>query len=202
MAFLIDQAYLPAILTVGPMTDDQFQAFCSEHPDLSFEMTADGQLVVMPQTFTLTGARNNEIAVQLGSWARRDGRGVAFDSSTGFVIPNGARRSPDAAWVLKERIATVKAENFNGYWRLCPDFVIELRSQSDRPPVLKEKMREWIANGAQLGWLIDPEDRTVGVYRGDGEPDVLMNVREVIGDGPVAGFVLDLVRVWDPLGLV
>ena len=199
MAFLIDQAYLPALLTVGPMTDLEFANFCAEHPDLSFEMTADGQLLVMPQTHTLTGARNAEIAFQLGTWVRKDRRGMDFDSSTGFVLPNGARRSPDAAWVLKQRMKDLSADSLNAFWRLCPDFVIELRSQSDRLPALRDKMNEYLANGAQLGWLIDPDTRTIEVYRPGLAPEILTNPLAVAGEGPIQGFVLDLPPVWDPL---
>ena len=199
MAFLIDQAYLPALLTVGPMTDLEFANFCAEHPDLSFEMTADGQLLVMPQTHTLTGARNAEIAFQLGTWVRKDRRGMDFDSSTGFVLPNGARRSPDAAGILKQRMKDLSADSLNAFWRLCPDFVIELRSQSDRLPALRDKMNEYLANGAQLGWLIDPDTRTIEVYRPGLAPEILTNPAAVAGEGPIQGFLLDLPPVWDPL---
>lgn len=199
MGLLIDQAYLPATLTATPMTDDEFLEFCNEHPDLSFETTAEGELLVMPRSFTLTGARNHEIGLQLGLWTRSDRRGMAFDSSTGFVTPDGARRSPDAAWIQKSRIAAIDPGSYGKFWRLCPDFVVELRSESDRLPRLRKKMREWIANGAVLAWLLDPETRTVEVYRsGREEPEVLSDPATVAGEGPVDGFVLDLAPVWDP----
>lgn len=200
MPFLLDEAFLPAVLTVRPMTDEEFASFCAEHPDLSFEMTADGELVVMPPTFSLTGARNSEIAVQLGTWSRRDKRGVSFDSSAGWVLPNGARRSPDAGWVLRSRIAELGQNKRGGYWHLCPDFVIELKSESDRLRTLRKKMKEWIANGARLGWLIDPETRVVEIYRPGVEPQTLAAPAVLHGEGPVEGFVLDLAPVWDPLG--
>jgi len=152
----------------------------------------------MPLTFTATGARNHEIAVQLGVWARADGSGTGFDSSTGWTLPNSARRAPDAAWVFKPRIRALDPVASAGFWRLCPDFVIELRSQPDRIRTLRDKMDEWIANGAQLGWLIDPETRTVEIYRPGVAPEVLVNPDEVRGEGPVEGFVLELGRVWDP----
>ncbi|MBM3737367.1 MAG: Uma2 family endonuclease [Acidobacteria bacterium] len=183
------------------MTDEEFLAFCNQHPDLSFETTAGGELLAMPQPYTLTGARNSEIVFQLQGWARRDRRGVVFDSSTGFVTPDGARKSPDAAWVLKTRIAGLDPSSYLKFWRLCPDFVIELKSESDRLTQLRKKMREWIANGAGLAWLIDPASRTVEVYRsGTAEPTILTNPPAVSGDGPLAGFVLDLAPVWDPVG--
>jgi len=199
MAFLVDEAYLPAILTVGPMTDEAFAQLCAEHPDLELELSANGELIIMPQTYTLTGARNNQISRQLGNWAQQDKRGVAFDSSTGWLLPNTARRSPDAAWILKQRIKDLDPAAFSQYWPVCPNFVIELRSQSDRIRTLREKMNEWLANGAQLGWLIDPDARTVEIYRPGFEAETRGGVSSVAGEGPVAGFVLDLVPVWDPL---
>ena len=199
MAFLIDEAYLPATLTVPPMSDQQFAEFCAEHPDLFFEMTAEGELLVMPPTFSFTGTQNTEIIGQLRDWARRDSRGVVSDSSTGFALPNGARRSPDAAWTLKSEVAKLSPESQSGFWHLCPAFVIELRSKSDRWRTVREKMREYIANGARLGWLIDPDTRSVEIYRPDREPEVLTAVEWVPGEGPVEGFVLHLASVWDPL---
>jgi Uma2 family endonuclease len=199
MAFQIDEAHLPAMLTVGPMTDEAFAQLCAEHPDLNLEMTAHGELIVMPLTYTLTGARNGEIMGQLRNWARQDKRGVAFDSSTGWLLPSTARRSADAAWIFKHRIKDIDPAAFSRFWPVCPDFVIELRSQTDRIRVLRDKMEEWQSNGAQLGWLIDAETRTVEIYRRGIEPETLVNLESLAGEGPVAGFVLDLLPVWDPL---
>ena len=199
MSFLVDEAYLPAILTVGPMADEAFARLCAEHPDLNLELSAHGELIIMPQTFTWTGARNNEISAQLRNWARQDKRGVAFDSSTGWLLPNTARRSPDAAWVLKPRIKDLDPTAFSRYWPICPNFVIELRSPTDRIRVLRDKMEEWLANGAQLAWLIDAEARTVEIYRPGFEAETRSAATSVAGEGPMEGFVLDLVPVWDPL---
>jgi len=199
MPFTIDEAFLPAILTAPPMTDQQFADFCAEHPDLFFETTAEGEIIVMPPNFTKTGARNLRITMQLGVWAAKDGRGIAGDSSTGFLLPNGARRSTDASWTPKEEIRRLPEESLEGYWHLCPAFVIELRSHSDRLPVLRAKMQEYLANGARLGWMIDPETRSVEVYRPDRAPETLAGVDSISGEGPVDGFVLDLRTVWDPL---
>ena len=199
MAFVIDDAFLPATLTAHPMTDDEFALFCGEHPDLSFEMTAEGEIIVMPPTYSLTGIRNQEIGAQLRNWARTDGRGLASDSSTGLLLPNGARRSPDAAWTLKARIEQLDPASRERYWHLCPDFVIELKSASDRLPALRNKMQEYLANGAQLGWLIDPETRSVTIFRGDREMETLAGVESIAGEGPVAGFILELGAIWNPL---
>jgi Uma2 family endonuclease len=199
MALTIDDAFLPATLTAPPMTDEQFAGFCAEHPDLFFEMTAEGEILVMPPNYTLTSIRNQEIIGQLSRWADRDRRGIVADSSGGFVLPNGARRSPDASWTAKSQIQGMTEKSLQGYWHLCPVFVIELRSHWDRLRVLREKMREWIANGARLAWLIDPESRAVEVYRPNREPELLAGAESVAAGDPAEGFVLDLRAVWDPL---
>jgi Uma2 family endonuclease len=200
MAFVIDDAFLPATLTAHPMTDEEFAAFCAEHPDLFFEMTAEGELIVMPPTYSDTSAENFEIAGQLCAWARKDGRGIGCDSSGGFVLPNGARRSPDASWTLKSRIAQLGSARRSSFWHLCPDFVIELRSASDRPRKLDDKMREYLENGAQLGWLIDPRHRSVAIYRMDAKVETRTDIHSIAGEGPVARFELNLALVWNPLG--
>jgi Uma2 family endonuclease len=199
MAFTIDEAFLPATLTAPPMNDEQFAAFCAEHPDLFFEMTAEGELIVMPPTYSFAGIQSFEMRGQLWNWARRDSRGVVVDSSGGFVLPNGARRSPDASWTPKSDIRQLSGDIRKSFWHLCPAFVIEVRSESDRLRVIRAKMREYIENGAKLGWLIDPDARTVEVYRPGREPELLEGIESVAGEGPVDGFVLDLRSVWDPL---
>ena len=199
MALLIDESFLPAKLTAPPMNDEQFAAFCSEHPDLRFEITAQGEMLVMAPASLKTGARNARIVQQLANWAEGDGRGFVFDSSAGFVLPNGALLSPDAAWIAHPRIDAIDASNQDSFLRLCPDFVIELRSPSDRLGDLRKKMNEWIDNGAQLGWLIDPETRSVEVYCSGRVPEILVDPPSVAGVGPVAGFVLPLgQRLWEP----
>src|SRR5450631_1724617 len=120
MPFLIDDANLPATLTAQPMTDEEFSAFCADHPDLNFEMSAEGELIVMPPTHSDTGASNSEVGAQLATWARKDRRGYSCDSSTGFVLPNGARRSPDASWTLKSRVRQLGQGKRKSFWHLCP----------------------------------------------------------------------------------
>ena len=132
-------------------------------------------------------------------WAERDGRGIACDSSTGYLLPNWGRRSPDASWTQLSRFRELSEESRSRFWHLCPDFVIEIRSSTDRTRVLQAKMEEWVENGAQLGWLIDPETETVTVYRPGREAEVATGVDSVTGEGPVAGFALDLRAVWRPL---
>jgi Uma2 family endonuclease len=144
MAFVLSDAFLPATLTAHPMTDDEFAEFCAEHPDLFFEMTAEGEIIVIPPTYSLTGARNFELAGQLRVWARKDGRGVGCDSSTGFVLPNGARRSPDAAWILKRRVDQLDAASRAKYWHLCPDFVSRT-AFLHRPAAARQEQDEGMA---------------------------------------------------------
>lgn len=199
MTFTIDDAFLPATLTARPMTDQQFADFCAGHPDLFFEMSAEGEIIVMPPSFSMTGVRNARLMVQLGEWTEPDARGIACDSSAGFLLPNGARRSPDASWTPNEDIRRLSQESLEGYWHLCPAFVIELRSKSDRLRVLREKMEEYAANGARLGWMIDPETRTIEIDRAGREPETVIGVDSIEREGPVEGFVLNLRTVWDPL---
>ena len=199
MAFRIDEAYLPAILTAQPMSDEEFAELCTEHPDLFFEMSASGELIVMPPNYTLTAARHRAILTKLDAWAQQDRSGTVTDASGGFVLPNGARRAPDAAWTLKSRLRALDPKSMERYWPLCPDFVIEVRSPSDRLRTLREKMREWIDNGAQLAWLIDPETRTVEIYRPNGGVEILENPDSLHGEGATEGFHLNLIPVWDPL---
>ena len=176
--------------------DDAFWDFCVANPDLRIEREPNGDIVIMPPTGFGTGNRNNNIAVQLGVWAERDGRGEAADSSTEYYLPNGAARSPDASWVLRSRLTAFTRDEKEKFLHLCPDFVVELMSPSDRLPKAKARMQEWVDNGAQLAWLIHPKKRTVYVYRPGRELEELANIESVAGEGPVAGFVLDLLKIW------
>lgn len=200
MTFAIDESFLPATLNARPMTDQQFAKLCAEHPDLFLEVTAEGELLVTPPTYSLTDARNTEILGQLRNWARKQRQGTVTGSSGGFVLPNGARRSPAAAWTSKVRLKELSKESLAGFWHLSPDFVIELKSNSDRLPILRKKMTEWIDNGTELGWLIDPDPRTVEIFRPNMKPEkVNGTLRSLRADGPVQGFILDLDLIWNPL---
>jgi Uma2 family endonuclease len=188
----------PVILNPSrvPMTDDEFVSFCQHYEDCSVECTAEGEIIIMPPTYLITGEQNSEIIVQLGTWAKKERRGRVGDSSTGFRLPNGARRSPDASWIRKDRVAALPKQQQEGFVHLCPDFVIELRSSTDRINRLKAKMEEYMANGAELGWLIDPRERAVWIYRPGRAPESIENPERVAGEGPVAGFVLELADIW------
>ena len=178
------------------MDDDQFFEFCILNAELRIERTAQGEIVIMPPAGFETGYRNNDISRQLGNWAKADGRGIALDSNTEYLLPNGAARSPDASWVLKSRLASFTKEQKKRFLPLCPDFIIELTSPSDRLTVVKAKMCEWIENGAELGWLIDPDRRTVLIYRPAHEPEEAVAINTLTGGRPVQGFQLDLEDVW------
>jgi Uma2 family endonuclease len=187
------------IETERPVTDDEFWDFCAANPDSRVEREPNGDIVILPAPGFETGYRNSDLTFQLSAWAKRDGRGVAVDSSTDYFLPNGAARSPDASWVLKSRLAAFTKEEKGKFLHFCPDFVIELRSPTDRLPRLKAKMVEWIENGAQLGWLIDADHRTIYVYRPGTAPEELVNADSIAGEGPVAGFVLELAAIWEGL---
>jgi Uma2 family endonuclease len=181
------------------MTDDEYFQFCQINQDLRIERTAQGDLLIMPPAGFESGYRNNELSRQLANWALEDGRGLAFDSNTEYILPKGAAYSPDASWVLQSRLTTLTKEQKRKFPPLCPDFVVELMSPSDRLSKAKAKMEEWIANGAQLGWLLDPDHRTVHIYRPNREPEQVVNAERLVGEGPVAGFTLELADIWTGL---
>jgi Uma2 family endonuclease len=179
-----------------PMDDDAFFEFCAANADLRIERDADGEIIIVPPSGFETACRNNEISRQLANWVRKDGRGLAPGSSTIYLLPNGAARGSDASWVLKSRVAELSRRQIEGFLPLCPDFVVELISPSDRLKSVKAKMREWIDNGAQLGWLIDADRRKIYIYRPGKEPEESVDIDHIDGEGPVAGLRIDLSLVW------
>ena len=186
--------FLPA----RPMSDDEYFAFCAVNPDLRIERTAEGEIEIMPPTGFETGDQNADLTMQLRAWAKRNGRGRAVDSSTEYILPSGAARSPDASWVLRSRLANLTPEQKKKFLRLCPDFVVELRSPSDRLRQVQAKMREWMDNGAKLGWLIAPDSRSVYIYRPGQTTERLVDPDRVEGEPPVEGFVLEMADIWNP----
>ncbi|PYS60783.1 MAG: hypothetical protein DMF74_17905 [Acidobacteria bacterium] len=180
------------------LTEDQFFALCQLNRDLRLERNAEGDIIVMPPTGGETGNRNAEITGQLVIWTKQDGIGAAFDSSTGFKLPNGADRSPDAAWVQKSRLAVLTQEEKEKFLPLCPDFVIELLSPSDELEEVKAKMDEYIENGARLGWLLEPRSRRVYVYRPGESVIMIENTGQISGEPELPGFVLNLREIWEP----
>jgi Uma2 family endonuclease len=179
------------------VSDEEFADLCRLNPELQFERTSEGELVIMSPTGGRTGARNFKLISQLGVWTAKDLSGIAFDSSTVFTLPNTAKRSPDVAWVRNDRWNALSTQEQEQFPPLCPDFVVELGSRTDSLRALKEKMEEYISNGAVLGWLIDPLERRIHVYRADGTPQVLEDPKELSGEPLLRGFVLDVQVLWD-----
>ena len=185
---MVQEAHLPMTITVPGITDEEFERLCEQYEDCRIEYTAEGELIVMPPTDPVTGFRNTAINGQLFIWWMANRKGRVTDSSTGFILPSGARLSPDAAWISDDRFLAKPT---------CPEFVVELLSSTDRLGKTHLKMLEWMENGAQLGWMINPKTRTVSIYRaGTTEPEKRSGILELAGEGPVAGFVLDLSLVW------
>jgi Uma2 family endonuclease len=181
------------------LDDDQLFELCAANGDLRIERTDRGDLIVMSPAGGESSLRNAEVTMQLNQWAKRDGRGRAFDSSAGFRLANGAMRSPDAAWVESERLQRLTADQRQKFLPLCPTFVIEIRSPSDRLSSVRGKMREYAVNGARLGWLIDPVKRRVQVFRPTKGVETLDAPASLSGSPELPGFELDLTEIWDPV---
>jgi Uma2 family endonuclease len=178
------------------LTDEQFFELCQINPDLRFERTAHGNLVIMPPTTSDTGNYNFDLNGQLWVWVKQDGTGKGFDSSTVFTLPNGAVRSPDAAWIPTSRWEAIPVERREKFAPICPNFVIELRSKTDSLKALQDKMQEYIDNGTLLGWLIDRQQQIVYVYRPSQAVEILNQPTTVSGDPVLPGFVLELGSLW------
>jgi Uma2 family endonuclease len=189
----------PMVVHLRPktdMTEAEFFRFCQINRDLRVERTAAGELIIMPPTGGETSSGNAAITARLYLWAERDGTGVVFDSSGGFRLPNSAVRSPDASWVLKSRLAEIPRAKRKKFPPLCPDFIIELRSETDGLAQVQAKMREYKENGARLGFLIDPKTRRVHVYRPGRRAEILHDPKTVSGEPVLPGFALDLGEIW------
>lgn len=180
------------------LTDEQFFELCRINRDLRLERTAEGDIVVISPTGGETSNRNLAISGQLYNWTTKSGTGAAFDSSAGFKLPNGAHRSPDAAWISHRRLAHLTPEEKRKFIPLCPDFVIELLSPTDSLAAPQAKMLEYMENGARLGLLIDPTARRVHVYRPGGAIEEMTDVIEVSAEPELPGFILDLREIWVP----
>jgi len=179
------------------LTDETFEQLCRNNPDLRLERTAQGELIAMSPTGSESGRQNLGLSAQLWFWNQQTGLGVAFDSSTGFTLPNGAIRAPDAAWLKKERWETLSLEQRRRFAPICPDFVIELRSPTDELETLKIKLQEYIDNSAKLGWLIDAETRQVYIYRPQIPVEVLDQPTILSGESVLPNFEMDLQLIWN-----
>lgn len=200
-AVATDFGHAPLVVQLRPimsLSDDDFFELCQQNPDVRLELSAAGEVLIMPPTGGETGRRNLRIAGQLDAWTEANKTGVAFDSSTGFSLPSGAIRSPDAAWMLRERWDAISPEARERFIPVAPDFVIELRSPSDRLDVLAAKMDEYLEAGVRLSWLLDPVEGRAYVYASGQPVTELDRPARLSGDPVLPGFVLELAAVWDP----
>ena len=181
-------------------SEQAYVAFCRANPDLRVERNAKGEILIVPPAGSESSYRSLSVAAQLFNWAEQDGRGTAFESSAQFMLPDGSALSPDAAWVSNVSLRRLSRQKRKEFLPLCPEFVVEVLSPSDRLKDAKAKMEQWIANGAQLGWLIDGDAETVCVYRKNHAMKMHRGLVQLAGEGPVEGFVLKLGAIWKGLG--
>ena len=184
------------------LSDEQFYHLCMANEEWRMELTAEGELIIMPPTGGESGIRNSDLNADLVIWNRQTRLGYVFDSSTIFRLPNGAKRSPDVSWVMRERWEALSPEDRRGFPPLCPDFAIELRSETDSLPPLQRKMCDYLANGLRLGWLIDPQTPLVEIYRSNRDVEILNFLAEqtpptLSGESVLPGFILDLAPIFN-----
>ena len=188
---------LPArIVPAAPVSEEEFIAFAHANEPFRFERNPQGEIIVMTPVGRRGGRREVYLVVELEQWAVGDGRGEVDGSNTGWNLPDGWTLSPDASWTSRQRLDRFSAEEQEKFLPICPDFVAEVRSQSDVLSAVKEKMERWMANGAQLGWLIDPCTATVYIYRPGKQPETLKKLEVLEGEGPIVGFRLEMGRFW------
>lgn len=176
----------------GSMTDEEFLKFCLENPGLRIERNSNLEIIIMSPVSSLSGLHSSEIFIQLANWSKKDGRGLVFDSSTGFTLPDRSVLSPDASWMSLNKWNSLTKEDKDKFAPVCPDFIIEVRSKSDDIESLKEKMNVWIKNGATLAWLVDPREKEAFIFRPGKEEEKVQGFHVIKGDDPVRGFELDL----------
>lgn len=196
----VDSSVFPIVINfralLDEISDDRFEDFCRQNPDVEMEMTKEGELIIMPPTGGETGIRNFAIIFEFGKWMEKKSSGVAFDSSTVFVLPNSAKRSPDLSWIKNERWEKLTEKEKTKFPPLCPDFVVELRSPSDSLKDLQNKMLEYIENGAALGWLIDPLKKQIHIYRQNVKVEILDDPKKISGEPLLPKFTLKLEKIW------
>ena len=189
------------VVHLGPLrsrlTDEEFEKFCAQNPELRREMTSEGVMIIMLPVTPEGSSRNFKLTGRFAVWAEADARGVGFESSAGFTLPNGAKRSPDVSWMRKERWDALTPAQRNEFTHICPDFVVELRSKTDRLRTLQNKMKEYMSNGGQLGWLIDPIRHQVHVYHSDSSVEILDHPQVISGEPLLQGLVLRLDGIID-----
>ncbi|KAM3098315.1 Uma2 family endonuclease [Phormidesmis sp. 146-35] len=178
------------------LTDDQFYQLCRANPDIKFERNPKGELLIMPPTGGETGRGNAKLTSRFVVWNEQTDLGEVFDSSTCFRLPNGASRSPDVAWICRDRWDTLTPDQKEKFPPIAPDFVLELLSQTDSLKETQAKMQEYMAGGVKLGWLIDPKSQRVEIYRPDQDPEILESPATLSGETVLIGFSLDLKTIW------
>lgn len=200
MSSVYDPSIAPIVIHMAPswkkMSGDDFFEFCQANPNLRLEMSSSGDLIIMTPSGSESGRRNATLIGKLFVWAENNGEGVVFDSQSGFELPNGAQRASDCAWILRERYEQLPIEQRRKYAPIAPDFVAELRSPTDRLNDLHAKMKEYMENGVRLGWLIDPDGRSVWIYEPGKESQRLDAPTELGGGSVLPGFVLKLTAIW------
>ena len=178
------------------MTEDQLARLSSDNGDLRLELTAERELIIMPPVASEGGLQEHELALQVGIWAKQDGTGQVFSPNAGFTLPNGAVRAPDVSWIPLSRWEALSDADRRGFAKICPDFVVELRSASDGLAEVQRKMEEYMGNGSRLGLLIDSQTRRVHIYRPGQPVDILEEPAAVSADPVLPGFTLDLSAIW------
>jgi Uma2 family endonuclease len=197
MSTILEIPKLPSTLVLNPpLTDEEFETLCRRNDQAHLERTKEGAIVVNAPAGSGTGDANSEINAQLRLWWKQHRRGRVYDSSAGVFLPDGSCKSADASYITPEQASTLRAEDLEHFLHFVPAFVIELRSKSDSMAACERKLQEWITNGAQLGWLVDPYSQSVSVFEPGKEPR-LVTGRTIAGSGFVDGFVLDLGEVWN-----
>lgn len=189
---------LPLVLHLPKrLTDHELLQFCAANEPLRIERTAEGDIVVMTPVGGKTGNKEGYLFRELDLWVEREGRGIAFNSNTGFILPDGAMRLPDLAWLSSGKWQALTGKQQEGFIPACPEFVVELRSPSDRASLVEERMEFWMEQGALLGWLIDPQRQLAMVYRPAREPEILLKPEFLDGEGVLTGFRLKMQRFWE-----
>jgi Uma2 family endonuclease len=202
MQIALPELDAPATLVLDPenrFSDDEYFSFCMANPDLQIERTAQGEIVIVPPAGGESDNRNWDVSGQLYTWVKKTGRGKGFGPSAQFMLPDGGAMSPDSAWVSDANLAMLTKEQRRRFLPVVPEFVVEIMSPSDRLRAAHRKMRQWMSNGVELGWLIDGDDRCVYVYRSGRDMLEMRGLSQIAGEGPVEGFVLDLAEIWEGL---
>jgi Uma2 family endonuclease len=188
--------YLIKTNSIGGMTEDQFFRFCQENDSIHLERNSKGEIIILEPTGSYTGWFNMNIGTDLTNWSRKTNFGVVFDSNTGFTLPNGAVRSPDASFIKSDRWKQLSIEDRKKFAHICPDFVIELLSESDDMRTTHEKMKEWMGNGCRLAWMINPYKKETTIYRQQAEPEIKPSYEALSGEDVLPGFTLDLSKLF------